>query len=54
MRKLQNLLLSIIGLLLFGMVMWVVEREALIGYLLGVALIGISVFVIIERVGSRK
>jgi hypothetical protein len=54
MRKLQNLLLSIIGLLLFGMVMWVVEREALIGYLLGVALIAISVFTIIERVVSRK
>ena len=54
MRKLQNWLLSIIGLLLFGMVMWVSEREALLGYTLGVALIAISVYVIIERVGPRQ
>jgi hypothetical protein len=54
MRKFNNLLLAIIGLLLWGMVMWVVEREALMGYLLGVALISFSFFFIIERVGSRK
>jgi hypothetical protein len=54
MRKLHNYLLSIIGLLLFGLVMWVSEREALLGYTLGVALIAVSVFVIIERVGSRQ
>jgi hypothetical protein len=54
MRKLQNYLLSIIGLFLFGMVLWVVERDALIGYALGVALISFSFFFIIERVGSRK
>jgi hypothetical protein len=54
MRKLQNFLLSMIGLLLFGMVMWVSQREALLGYTLGVALIAISVFVIIERVGPKE
>jgi hypothetical protein len=54
MRKLQNFLLSMIGLLLFGMVMWVSEREALLGYTLGVALIAISVYVIIERVGPKE
>jgi len=54
MRKLQNVLLTIIGYLLFAMVLWVVEREALIGYALGVALIPVSFFVIVERVGSRK
>jgi hypothetical protein len=54
MRKLQNWLLAIIGYLLLIMVLWVVEREALIGYVLGVALILVSFFVFIERVGSRK
>jgi hypothetical protein len=54
MRKLHNWLLSIIGYLLFIMVLWVVERDALIGYALGVALISVSFFVIIERVGSRR
>ena len=54
MRRFNNYLLSIIGLLLFGLVMWVSEREALLGYTLGVALIAVSVFVIIERVGSRQ
>ena len=54
MRKLQNWLLAIIGYLLFAMVLWVVEREALIGYALGVALIAVSFFTIIERVGSRR
>jgi hypothetical protein len=43
-----------IGLLLFGMVMWVSESEALLGYTLGVALIAISVYVIIERVGPKE
>jgi hypothetical protein len=54
MKKLQNWLLAIIGYLLFLMVLWVVEREALIGYALGVALISVSFFVFIERVGSRR
>jgi hypothetical protein len=54
MRKLQNWLLAIIGYLLFIMVLWVVERDALIGYALGVALVSVSFFVIVERVGSRR
>jgi hypothetical protein len=54
MRKLENALLAIIGYLLFLMVLWVVEREALIGYALGVALISMSFFLIVERVGSRR
>ena len=54
MRKLQNALLWIIGLLLTAMVLWVVERDQLLGYVLGVALIGLMFFVIVERVNPRR
>jgi hypothetical protein len=54
MRKLENALLWIIGLLLTAMVLWVVERDQLLGYALGVALAGLMLFVIVERVNPRR
>jgi hypothetical protein len=54
MRTLHNWLLTIIGLLLFTMVMWVQQRDALLGYALGVALAGMTFFMIVERVNPRK
>jgi hypothetical protein len=54
MRTLHNWLLTIIGLLLFTMVMWVVERDALVGYALGIALMMGAFYVILERVGPRR
>jgi hypothetical protein len=54
MRTLHNWLLSIIGLLLFAMVLWVQERDPLMGYALGVALVGMAFFIIVERVNLRK
>jgi hypothetical protein len=54
MRTLHNWLLSIIGLLLTAMVLWVVERDQLVGYALGVALAGLMFFVIVERVNPRR
>lgn len=54
MRTLHNWLLSIIGLLLFAMVWWVQERDAMLGYVLGVALVGMTFFMIVERVNPRK
>jgi hypothetical protein len=54
MRTLHNWLLSIIGFLLFAMVMWVQQRDALLGYALGVALVGMTFFIIVERVNPSK
>jgi predicted membrane protein len=54
MRKLQDALLWIIGLLLTTMVLWVVERDQLLGYALGVALAGLMFFVIVERGNPRR
>jgi len=54
MRTLHNWLLVVIGLLLFTMVMWVQQRDALLGYALGVALVGMTFFIIVERVNPRK
>jgi hypothetical protein len=54
MRTLHNWLLSIIGLLLFAMVLWVQERDALLGYALGIALVAMTFFMIVERVNPRK
>jgi hypothetical protein len=54
MRTLQNWLLIVIGLLLFRMVLWVQQQDPLLGYTLGVALLGMSFFVAVERVGYRK
>jgi hypothetical protein len=36
------------------MVMWVQERDALLGYALGVALVAMAFFMIVERVNPRK
>jgi len=54
MRKVQDALLWIIGLLLTAMVLWVVERDQLLGYALGVALAGLMFFVIVERVNPTR
>jgi hypothetical protein len=54
MRTLHNWLLSIIGLLLTAMVLWVVERDPLVGYALGVALVMGCFYVILERVGPKR
>jgi Flp pilus assembly protein protease CpaA len=54
MRTIHNWLLTIIGVLLFGMVMWVQERDPVLGYALGVGLIGFALFIIIERVNPRR
>jgi hypothetical protein len=54
MRTLQNWLLIVIGLLLFRMVLWVQEQDPLLGYTLGVALLGMSFFIVVERVNPRK
>ena len=54
MRTLQNWLLIVIGLVLLRMVLWVQQQDPLLGYTLGVALLGMSFFVAVERVGYRK
>jgi hypothetical protein len=36
------------------MVWWVQERDAMLGYVLGVALVGMTFFMIVERVNPRK
>jgi hypothetical protein len=54
MRTLHNWLLTIIGLLLFTMVMWVVERDPLVGYALGIALVMGGFYVVLERVGPKR
>jgi hypothetical protein len=54
MRKLQDGLLWIIGLLLATMVLWVVERNQPVGYALGVALVMGCFYVILERVGPKR
>jgi Flp pilus assembly protein protease CpaA len=54
MRTLHNWLLVIIGLLLFAMVLWVQERDAGLGYALGVALVGLAFFIVVERVNPRR
>jgi hypothetical protein len=54
MRTLHNWLLTIIGLLLFTMVMWVMERDPALGYVLMIALAMGSFYVVLERVGPRR
>jgi hypothetical protein len=54
MRTLHNWLLTIIGLLLATMVMWVVERDPIVGYALGIALVMMGFYVVLERVGPRR
>lgn len=54
MKTLHNWLLTVIGLLLFTMVMWVVERDAVVGYALGVALVMAGFYVVLERVGPKR
>lgn len=54
MRTLHNWLLSIIGLLLATMVMWVVERDPMVGYALAIALVMGGFYVVLERVRPRQ
>jgi len=34
--------------------MWVSERDQLLGYVLGVALIGLMIFIVVERLNPRR
>lgn len=54
MRQLNNVLLTTAGILLLAMVMWVSERDQLLGYVLGVALIGLMIFIVVERLNPRR
>lgn len=54
MKTLHNWLLIVIGLLLFTMVMWVVERDPIVGYALAIALVTGGFYVMLERVRPRR
>lgn len=54
MRTLQNWLLSVIGLLMFTMVMWVVERDPIVGYALAIALVMGGFYVVLERSRPKR
>lgn len=54
MKTLHNWLLGVIGLLLFTMVMWVVERDPIVGYALGIALVMGGFYIVLERYGPKQ
>jgi hypothetical protein len=54
MRTLNNWLLVILAVLLFKIVFWIQQSDPLLGYTLGVALIGICFFTGVERLNPRK